>query len=528
MESRSPALKNLGWVAAAGVVAYGGWAYLRATNVTVVNAGEGSEYSGLIRRCKAVSDGYWPSLWSLHSALELLPFMWRNNSTSKLAYRLPHYIEDVEMEDGEILQIVWFRGDNTSKAMAPPYCDKTNTPILMVHHGAMCDSFNLPGQGYLKKALDRGWIVCALNRRGHGKKPLKVPKFQFFGSTTDLRDIVQFIRRTKRPAAPIYFIGLSSGSGLVAKFMGEQGQQLIDEYHPAFVNGAVAVCPGYNIEKCMSRMQWPYQQLLLRHAKEYFLCRNHALLKDKAGFCEMNDAKCLQSWLDNSYAISGYRSKDEFYLKTNPMETVQFIKDPMLVINSENDPICVAENVHENMDIFRSSQGATLVLTKLGSHLPFFELSWNPFRLESWAERLSFEYIEQVEQHRSEEEEARRLREENLSRLAPSPNASDRLPSTPGFAKQMGGARSPATPSGGVGFAKSLSASPSRAARQQQSSSSAGGGGEAFLNVESIEQLNASIASGASPAKAYASPVSVRSSNPSSPWSTVKSPSSRN
>ena len=307
--------RNLSLAAGGLLLAFGGYSYIKATRPFVLSA-EGSEFAGLVRRCKAVEQGYWPSLLSLWSPLELIPFMLFNSRGCKAANRLPHVIEEVEMEDGEVLQIVWWKNEALAGRGVPSYCDKTSTPIVMLHHGAMCNAFDLPGQGYVKAALERGWIVCALNRRGHTKRQLKVPKFQFFGSTSDVRAIVEFIRRTKRPAAPIYFVGLSSGSGLVAKYMGEQGVGLIDASSPSFVNGAVGVCPGYNIEKCMARMQWPYQSLLLQHAKEYFLERNHALLKDLPGYACMAGAKCFQSWLDASYGAAGYRSKDEFYLKS--------------------------------------------------------------------------------------------------------------------------------------------------------------------------------------------------------------------
>ena len=508
--------------------------YLEATRVTVIDGGKDTKHGALVRKCRSVEQGYWPSIFSLHSGLELLPFVLAGRASAKNP--VPHSVEEVELEDGEILQIVWFRSPTEKGTSLPSYCDKTQTPIVMIHHGAMCDALDLPGQGYVKEALAKGWIVCALNRRGHTGRPLKVPKFQFFGSTADVRAIVEFIHRTKRPAAPIYFLGISSGSGLVAKYMGEQGQQLMDAEHPAFVTGAVGVCPGYDIEKCMARMQWPYQQILLQRAKEFFLCRNQHLLSSSRGYCEMMETQCMQAFLDNSYSIAGYRSKDEFYLKTNPMETAGFINQPCLFINARNDPVCVEQNVRDQMAILQSNASTAILLTALGSHCPFYELSWNPFKLSSWAERVSFEYLDQVEQARGEEIEACRVREENLARLGGSP--------APG---QGRGDNFYSSPASSVGFAKSVSrpstavpASPSKApaspvrpppASPGFAKSLSSPGGEGFINVGSLDQLNlgASAAGGRSGLTPIASPVSARTASNSAtplggPWSTVKSP----
>ena len=207
----------------------------------------------------------------------------------------------------------------------------------------------------------------------------------------------------------------------------------------------------------------------------------------------------------------------------------------MLIINSANDPVCVEQNVTENLDLFRHSQGATLVLTRFGGHLPFLEASWNPLRWDSWAERLAVEYIEQVELWREEEDEACRLRAENMARMAAAgqlqQQQEDNNYSSPGFAKALsrGGTPGSSTPQrsgpSSPGFAKSPVASGGSAVRSLGASLQSEA--EGFLNVDSLEQLGASSGSGLSPSKAFASPVSVRSSNPASPWSTVKSPGPR-
>ena len=380
---------------------YLGWRWLEATRVKVVNAGEaGSKYANLIKQCKS-AERYWPSVLGIHSALELVPFIWIG---SRKTNRLSFTAEDVVMDDGEAVQLCWYKCSTRTGPSGgiPSFDSDSEVPIVMLHHGLLCGASDLPGQGYIKQGLSKGWYVCALNRRGHVSRrpPLTQPKFHIFGSTSDVRAVVEHIRGTKRPAAPLYMVGLSSGSGLVASVIGEQGESLMKDSHPSFVNGVVGVAPGYNIEKCMSRIKFPYHQVLLERAKAFFLGRNQTLLHQLPGFKEMNEAKCLQTFLDESYPFGGYASKEEMYLKINPMRTIVHVRDPALFINAENDPICVLENIEEHIHLFQVNKGATLLLTKMGSHLPFHEFSFNPLRFECWAERVAFEFLEAAEGHR--------------------------------------------------------------------------------------------------------------------------------
>lgn len=59
-------------------------------------------------------------------------------------------------------------------------------------------------------------------------------------------------------------------------------------------------------------------------------------MKDIKGYKECLNANDLQEWLDNTYAMSGCSSKDDYYNNYNPMNFIPNIKKPCLFINSEN------------------------------------------------------------------------------------------------------------------------------------------------------------------------------------------------
>jgi len=171
---------------------------------------------------------------------------------TKLAKSIQWQNEDFALEDGEIITLSWAGGQLSGESGLS--VSFKSTPILVLHHGAFCDYTDLPGQGYVARAITKGWIVCAINRRGHAGRKLTIPKWNFFGSTTDIKDVTKRVILERHPNATLFMLGLSSGSGLLARYFGEGGC----EY-----SAGVGVCPGYNIEQCMGRMQWPYQDILL-------------------------------------------------------------------------------------------------------------------------------------------------------------------------------------------------------------------------------------------------------------------------
>jgi predicted alpha/beta-fold hydrolase len=90
--------------------------------------------------------------------------------------------------------------------------------------------------------------------------------------------------------------------------------------------------------------------------------------------------------------MAGYSSADEYYDHCNPMRTVDNIKNPCLFINSEDDPLCVIQNVTESLDSIKRSSHCIVCVTKTGSHLPFYEgLFFN-----SWATQATYEFFDVV------------------------------------------------------------------------------------------------------------------------------------
>jgi uncharacterized protein len=351
---------------------------------------------------------YWPSIFWLRS-LQLVPFMINGILTKKKARRSAEWAyEDAVLEDGETVKIAYAGSSGDVPTPSEEPC-----VVLIMNHGAGGRESDLPGQQYVGRAIAKGWKVIALVRRGHIGK-LTRPKFNFFGNTDETRFLLDTYVKKRFPNSTLLFMGISAGSGLVARYMGEQGI-LLKKAHasnvnteaqysdfksqiPGYVSGAIGVAPGYNIETCMGRFQEPFQSILLWAQKKLYLSKNKALLLEAfpEDYERLMAATNIQEWNDNTYRFAGFSSKDDYYDNMNPMRVAHHAVDPCLFINAKDDPICLMENVYEHLNIFEEPCCVAVVETATGTHCPFAPLSWNPFTSQAWTEDVMEQFFDGV------------------------------------------------------------------------------------------------------------------------------------
>jgi len=292
----------------------------------------------IITECTLLHKTFWVPLFFHNAHLQLIPYMIRNYLQKSFAPPVTFQTQKFKLQDGEELTLDW-----AGVVAVPSRADaaaKEACTVLLLHHGAYGRSNDLPGYSYIEEAISRGWLVMVVNRRGHRGRISK-PNFNFFGSTSDVRYIVEECVREARPNARVVMLGISAGSGLSARYIGEQGlaikqlRQRQKDPHAGgletdselakavygYVSSVVGVCPGFNIEVCMQRFGPPYSSMLISAGKGFFLKKNKAVLlaenKDdlnspeeleahalrKRCYKETMDAGDLQTWLNSMYGF---------------------------------------------------------------------------------------------------------------------------------------------------------------------------------------------------------------------------------
>ena len=323
----------------------------------------------LIASCPSLHRPYRPPLWAINCHVQIGWLFIRDLCRPSKAF----YEEEtpIEAPDGGHLSIQWY---GLSRSVE-------SKPVLILLP-TICGS----GQDLIDHAKAMyarlGWTIAVCNRRGHAHLPLRVPKINLLGCIDDLDLQLDSIQK-RFPHAPLYAYGLSAGSALLVRYLGRKGVR-------SRIRAAVANSPGYNTEVAFRRFYKPYDYIMTKRLKRYFLKRHEAILQHHHGFQACWKANNLDEFHKSSHALAGYRSLSDFFKDSNPMVEAASIATPLMVLNAKDDPVCVSQNIYEHLHLFQELPFAILAMTRRGSHCAFWE-GW--FGRNSWADRLASEYL---------------------------------------------------------------------------------------------------------------------------------------
>lgn len=339
--------------------------------ITCYRGSDRDWHDEVLRRCPSLRAGFEPSWWVRNSHVQNLLTVVRGDNAPPVAWDLD---ERLTMPDGGTVSIQWL-----GLGAAPA------TPVLVVLH-----TITGSGDG-LRRLISSvhartGWVVAACNRRGHGGLELTAPKINTMGVTDDLRRQLAAIE-ARRPAVALYGVGVSAGSGLLVRYLGEEGSR-------SRFRAAVALCPAYDIRDAFSHAHRGYDRYLTRKMVQFFLHRNREALGHVDGYSHCAASTTMTEFHDRLFPLAGFSSREEFYTSSNPMEVARNVGVPVLVINSADDPVCVERNVHLHLPDMQQLPRMTLALTRRGGHCGFFEA---PRGADSWADRAIAEYLKAVD-----------------------------------------------------------------------------------------------------------------------------------
>jgi predicted alpha/beta-fold hydrolase len=226
-----------------------------------------------------------------------------------------------------------------------------------------------------------GWRIVLCVRRGHADLPLVTPRFNILGSTADLREQLQVIR-TRFPASVLYGVGTSAGSGLLARYLGEEGAA-------APFRAAFAYCPGYNTDDGFDKTHPFYSRLMTKKLVRQFITPHLPRIAHLPTTARLRNAADLADFHRHMYELAGYGSYAEYAAASNPMRVFDAIKTPLMILNAEDDPVCRIGNVAPYLESMRRMPEVVLVTTAEGSHCAHYE-GWSA---RSWSGRLMGSYF---------------------------------------------------------------------------------------------------------------------------------------
>lgn len=320
----------------------------------------------ILARLESLRTPYAPTPWLFNAHLQLLWLLLQEALAPPLQYDRR---DTLRMRDGGTTALHWLGLDRPARA-----------PTLVVLHSITGDARSTR---VLVDALHRatGWRVVLCERRGHGDLRLTAPVVNTMGCTDDLREQLREIR-ARVPGSPLYGVGVSAGSALLVRYLGEEGPR-------ALIRAGVAYCPGYDLGIAWGRVHAWYSRAMALRLKQHFLQRHAPAFSHLGGFRACMATQDLAGFHEAFHELAGCASPADWLARANPMPVIDGIAVPLMILNADDDPVCVVQNTLEHQGAIRRIPDALLVRTARGSHCAFLE-GWGA---HSWANRLIASYL---------------------------------------------------------------------------------------------------------------------------------------
>lgn len=221
---------------------------------------------------------------------------------------------------------------------------------------------------YMRAALRRGWRSCVFLRRGHDRTPLSSPAFNLMGSASDTALQLKALTEAFPKRQFLGMVGVSAGSGLLITYLGMEGKL-------SPVQAACALCPAYDLRRAfrVAEENPRIDKHILNSMKRLFIRPNQEVLSAHSmdGLINCSNSSTVSEFIEAHIPFTGCSSLTSYYSLHNPVEHLAKVKTPLLIVNSEDDVACLAENIRE--DIVRATPGILLLRTPRGSHISFNE-----------------------------------------------------------------------------------------------------------------------------------------------------------
>lgn len=321
----------------------------------------------ILKQLPQLYQKYRPTPWLSNNHVHLLYFDLIRKRSIKLNYSK---VNQLTMSDGGITAVVWFGYDLPM-----------DTPTIVLMHTITGSPESMRE---LVKDLHEytGWRIALCIRRGHAKLPMPVPKMNLFGSTEDLKEQIQFIQ-TEFPQSDLYGVGTSAGTGLLVRYLGEEGDQTP-------LKAAFALCPGYNTELGFKNIHPFYSKLMTKKLFNKFIKPYSETWQKTNTLSQVLMSKNLFEFEQTYFEMAGFADYATYSQATNPIYVFKNVKIPLMILNAEDDPICSIKNLDPYKDVIQHMPNIIVVTTKKGSHCGYYE----GLKVQSWSSKLIADFLQ--------------------------------------------------------------------------------------------------------------------------------------
>lgn len=328
------------------------------------------ENQNIIQQLPALHHKYAVTPWLINRHAQIVYMSLKHRVRSKpLQY---DQINECPMPDGAMTEIAWLGYDLPS-----------THPTIVMLHTVTADTQTM-SEIVEDIYQQTGWRIALCLRRGHTTTPRPFTTINIMGSVPDFRAQLDYIQACF-PQSPLYAVGSSAGTAVLARYLGEVGADTP-------LRAAFAYCPGYDLNIAFDRVHQFYDWYMANAVKKRFIepyqqqLQNHRALQTAIQSSRLRD---MQKVL---FEFSGFESYDDYLKACNPIDVFANIRIPTMILNAEDDPICHIQNAYQHLQAIENNPYTILVTTRHGSHCGHYQ----GLKPRSWAHQLISSYLHSI------------------------------------------------------------------------------------------------------------------------------------
>ncbi|XP_025082346.1 monoacylglycerol lipase ABHD2-A-like isoform X2 [Pomacea canaliculata] len=276
----------------------------------------------------------------------------------------------------------------------PKVPHKTEDYCMLVCPGFGSSSESSYIRALVTNAQSSGYRVAVLNHLGSlFSVKLTAPRIFTYGGWEEFHFMRQEVEHLY-PSSKLIVIGLSMGANIVLKYLGE------DCSHQNGILCAFSICQGYNINEAKQlMMKWENMRrayLYTMTANQIRLINHHRdvlfseeiLQQFGLDQHKINSATVLAD-LDEHFSckLLGCEDVVDYYERNSCCHFINNINIPLVLINSEDDPIIPTTLFKYAKDYAETHDQSLFITTKHGGHLGYYESGYlRPLQV-SWLDR---------------------------------------------------------------------------------------------------------------------------------------------
>jgi len=288
--------------------------------------------------------------------------------------------ETVELPDGDFIDLAW---------TDQPRQNETR-PLVVILHGLEGSVNSHYAKGMLSAIKEKKWLGVLMHFRGCSGRVNRKARSYHSGDTEDISYLSQFLKQ-KYPQLSMTIIGFSLGGNVLARYLASEPN---NPYQAATI-----ICAPLHLASCSKRINQGFSRIY----QKYLVGMLKDSIKDKIASnllsaplaqklsLKLDEIKTIWQFDQQVTApINGFESAEDYYHKASGRFILDRIKQPCLIIHSNDDPFLCDKNTR---DIHSIPNNICFEVSKKGGHVGFINGN-NPLKPKFWLEHRVPNFLE--------------------------------------------------------------------------------------------------------------------------------------